>query len=78
MSDTPATPETPVNTQRSAGWMRRLVLVLRILFEIVFMLIFTPLIILLGGVFQTWDEWKESIQGWKREWNDQNRVSSEE
>jgi hypothetical protein len=48
---------------------RRIILIFEIFYEAVFMLALTPLVILLGGVFQTWYEWKDAIRNWKREWS---------
>jgi hypothetical protein len=73
----PEIPTTPTDSEpaEKAGRgspLPRLVLALRISWEVLFTILCTPLVILLGGVFQTWDEWGEMIQEWKREWNDQN------
>lgn len=48
--------------------MKRIILLLSIFFDASFMLALTPVVIILGGVFQALDEWRDSIQEWWLEW----------
>jgi len=44
--------------------MKRIILLLSIFFDAAFMLALTPVVVILGGVFQTLDEWRDSIREW--------------
>jgi hypothetical protein len=48
--------------------MKRIILLLSIFFDAAFMLALTPVVVILGGVFQTLDEWRDSIREWGGEW----------
>lgn len=38
-----------------------------IFFDAVLMAIITPFVVIIAGAFQTYDEWKEAIEGWKQD-----------
>lgn len=40
---------------------------LLIFFDVILTIALTPIVVIIAGVFQTCDEWKDEIERWKRE-----------